>query len=320
MINLTRTPRATMLALLLAILVTACSDSSDSSDSSSPAGRVLQGCADTGTCVANPPLAIGGERQANVDIPVDYNTATRYPLLVVLHGFGGSGLIQALYFDLIAMVDTRQYVLVRPDGTMSDRGSRFWNSNAWCCAFTPEQQEIDDVAYIRGLIEEAAATYSIDPTRVGLIGHSNGGFMSLTMACEASELVTAVVSLAGSTFEEFESCQPASCPLSVLAVHGTDDQVIFYEGKVATYPGATETAERYAILAGCDASNPVQAGELDLVTNLPGADTAVQAYPGCLGDTEVELWTIDDGPHTPGPWQPGARDLFVDWLLDHPRG
>ena len=35
------------------------------------------------------------------------------------------------------------------------------------------------MAYIRKLIETAALTYSIDTSRIGLIGHSNGGAMTL---------------------------------------------------------------------------------------------------------------------------------------------
>ena len=67
---------------------------------------------------------------------------------------------------------------------------------------------MDDVGYLSGLIAEAEQTYNIDPKRVYLIGHSNGGFMSFRMACEASELITAIVSLAGSTFENPADCQP----------------------------------------------------------------------------------------------------------------
>ena len=38
----------------------------------------LTGCADDDSCFSNPTLEIGGDRLAQVFIPSDYNTATRY--------------------------------------------------------------------------------------------------------------------------------------------------------------------------------------------------------------------------------------------------
>lgn len=304
-----------MLVASTAITAAGCSDGDGNNN-----GVVLQGCADTGDCPSNPPLMIGGERPAMVQIPVDYDVTTRYPLVVVLHGRGASGVIQAFYFGLVDRVDTKDFVLVMPDGIVASDGRRIWNATPACCATTPDEAMVDDVGYIRGLIEEAAATYSIDATRVGLIGHSNGGFMSFTMACEASEIVTSIVSLAGSTFEDVQSCQPATERVSVLVVHGDDDQTVPYEGVDGVFPGAVETAQRYAMLAGCDTGNPGMEPAIDLVANIDGDETALTTWPDCLAGTEVELWTIADGSHIPVDWADGARDAFVDWLLEHPRG
>ena len=183
-----------------------------------------------------------------------------------------------------------------------------------------DYSDIDDLAYIRGLIEEAAQTYSIDPTRVGLIGHSNGGFMALRMACEASDLVTSVISIAGSTFEDASSCAPASYPVSVLTIHGTEDGTIPYEGATffdESYPGAPETTERFAALAGCGSSTEL--ANIDVDASIEGAETTVLSYGDCTPETEVTLWTIVGGPHIPIPWAETAQDSFVDWLLDHAR-
>ena len=304
------------ICMLLALLA-GCSDGSDSGFGG---GTVLQGCADSGNCVSNPTLSIGGDRPAAVQIPIDYNTATRYPLLIVLHGFGADGNIQALYMGLDTRVDSKQIIMVTPDGTLNSDGRRFWNATEACCARTPEEQMIDDVAYVSGLIEEAAATYSIDPTRVGLIGHSNGGFMALRMACEASELVTSVVSLAGSTFADEMSCTPATRRVSVATIHGVLDDTILYNGVPNIYPGAIETTERFAVLAGCNVAAARPGGTLDLIGSLPGEESVVTEYPECLGQAAVELWTIQDGEHIPVPWTPAGSDAMVDWLLDHPRG
>jgi len=304
-------------SIVLLLAIAACSDGNGDVS----AGRfVLAGCADSGDCASNPPLQVGGARPANVSIPSDYTPTTRYPLIVVLHGYGASGAVQAAYLGLSARVDSMQYVLLAPDGTINDAGSRFWDVTPACCA--TEFGTVDDVSYIRGLIEEAAATYSIDTTRIGLFGHSNGGFLTLRMACEASEYFTAAISLAGSTFDDAASCVPGDNPVSIMLLHGDQDATILYEGGELSgdaYPGAVETSRRYAAQAGCKVDDPVAGMNLDVDAVVPGAETTVLAYPDCDRNTEVELWTIVGGPHIPGPWNPDALDIFVDWLTGHPR-
>jgi polyhydroxybutyrate depolymerase len=304
------------------LLLTACSDSNNSSfDTSTPPPTGLTGCADTDSCFSNPDLQIGGERPAQVQIPSNYTTTTRYPLLILLHGFGAFGSVQASYLGLDVRVDSKQYVLVTPDGTENASGRRYWNATPACCAFTDEERQVDDVAYIRGLIAEAAATYSIDPRRIGLVGHSNGGFMALRMACEASDLVTSVVSLAGSTFADDASCAPATYPVSVLTMHGDEDATIAYEGSQLAgdeYPGALETTRRFAAHAGCN-DTPVMAPNLDVLGGVDGAETEVLEYTGCADDTDVTLWTLVGGPHIPFPWVASSTDLMIDWIVDHRR-
>ncbi len=301
------------------VALAGCSDGNDNESNNHNIGPTLLSCADDNSCASNPPLTLSTTRPAQVQIPVDYSTATRYPLVVVLHGFGANGLVQAVYLGLTDRVDAQQYVLVYPDGTLNNSGARYWNATDACCAFTDEQREVDDVAYIRALIEEAAATYSIDTSRVGLMGHSNGGFMALRMACEASDIVTSVVSLAGSTFADAETCQPATNPVSVLLMHGDDDATIPYSGSEGLFPSAPETLDRFAVLAGCDTQNPITKPSLDVMTAVAGVDTEVVAYEDCLRGTNTELWTLVGGPHIPAPWESGAQDLYLDWMLSHAR-
>ena len=325
------------LGILSIFIISGCSDGSDRRNSivepvvEAPAPViVLPGCADDSSCASNPPLMIGTDRPAEVQIPSDYTATTRYPLIIVLHGYGATGAIQSAYLGLNDRVDSKQFVMVRPDGTANANGTRFWNATPACCAAVAEFEDnsgedytqIDDVAYIRSLIEEASKTYSIDTSRIGLFGHSNGGFMALRMACESSDYVTALVSLAGSTFDNPATCAPATNPVSVLTIHGDLDETISYaEGAIGpeSYPGAVETSGRFASLAGCDADNPVIQDNLDVVGNIDGAESTVLSYTDCNEGTGVEFWTIVGGPHIPSPWVPSTQDLYVDWLIDHPR-
>jgi polyhydroxybutyrate depolymerase len=225
-------------------------------------------------------------------------------------------LAEALYMQLFGVVDEKQFVLIYPDGTLNEENRRFWNATPACC---DPSDSVDDVGYLSGLIEEAKQTYNIDPKRVYLVGHSNGGFMSFRMACEASELITAIVSLAGSTFDEPADCAPATIPVSVLAVHGTADATIPYDGRAGFYPGAVETTERFAAAGGCDVGSPTADGTADLVPTLDGAETDKVAYStGCDDGIDAALWTINEGSHIP-IFSPEFADMTTDWLFAHSR-
>jgi polyhydroxybutyrate depolymerase len=299
--------------LLVFATVVGCG-SSDSNNSGGSGGQVFS---------ADPPLTIGGERPAAVDIPQDYDPNVAHPLLVFLHGFGTvTGEAEAAFFGVLNVVDEKDLVLLLPDGTLNEDGARFWNGAARCC---DPNDAIDDVGYLSGLIEEARQTYNIDEKRVYLLGYSNGGFMSFRMACEASEFITAIVSLAGSTFADPADCQPATRPVSVLQVHGTADTVILYEGDADRYSSAVDTVESFASAAGCDTDLPTILGNIDLVSIVEGEETEQVAYTtGCQDGVDAALWTIRDGAHRPIFYQPGAggaifADRATDWLLHHSR-
>ncbi len=280
---------------------------------------ILVGCGGTGgqDFSPDPPLVIGGdERPAEVDIPTNYDPTLPHPLVMVLHGFGADGFVETAYLQLFDFVDEKQFVLIYPDGTLNDQDQRFWNGTPACCDFN---DSVDDVGYLSGLIEEAEQTYNIDPKRVYLIGHSNGGFMSFRMACEASELITAIVSLAGSTFDDPADCAPATAPVSVLAIHGTADETIPYDGRPNLYPGAVETTERAATAGGCDVGSPTAEGSVDLVPGIDGAETDKVAYStGCDEGIDAALWTINDGGHIP-VFSTEFADMTTDWLFGHSR-
>ncbi len=312
--------------LSIAVLVGCGSDQSATPGNAGAGGRLGGGgMGGSGGQVfsADPPLEIGSERPALVDIPTDYDPTVAHPLIVILHGFGPfTGEIQAGFLGMLEMVDARGFVMLLPDGTLNENGDRFWNGAGFCC---DPDDAIDDVGYLTGLIEEAKQTYNIDDKRVYLMGHSNGGFMSFRMACEASEVVTAIVSLAGSTFADAADCQPATLPVSVLAVHGTNDATILYDGVADAYPGAVETAETFAAAAGCDTAASSVLGNIDLIDAVDGDETEQVAYTeGCQAGIDAGLWTIQDGPHVPffnapSSGKPSFAELASDWLLAHSR-
>lgn len=267
---------------------------------------------------------IGGERPATVTVPLDYDAAESWPAVLLLHGFGASGVLQDRYLGVSAIAEEMGLFVVVPDGTPGADGQRFWNGTPACCDFA--RVGVDDVAYARGLIEELATQYNIDSTRVYALGHSNGGFMSYRLACEASDVFVAIASLAGASFMSEDQCMPATEPVSVLQVHGTDDETIAYEGgnlgrglPEFDYPSALETVRIHASLAGCQGEGAENAAGLDLEVSIPGSESSALRFDeGCAADTVVELWTIAGGAHIPNLSPTGTRQM-LEWLLQRSR-
>lgn len=260
---------------------------------------------------AMPPAFIGGdERPTRVIVPPGYDGSEPAPLLVLLHGYTANGFAQNAYFGLTRRAGERGMLLIAPDGLMDSIGNRHWNATPACCGTT---RPADDLAYITGLIDEMEAEYVVDSSRIYVMGHSNGGFMSYRLACDAADRITAIASLAGSTFFDADRCDPAR-PISVLQIHGTLDPTIQYDGFFGGYPSAPDTVQRFADRAGC--TSDALSDPFDFDSTVLGDETTVREWSGCSAELDAALWSIEGGGHIP-PLADGATDRILDWLLTH---
>ena len=256
-----------------------------------------------------------GRGEVAVYIPDDYNKEKPVPLIVALHGFTGSSETVEKYWRMIRLVDDKQFILCIPDGTKNSKGQRFWNATKACCDL--ENDGVDDSGYLRGLVELIETKYAVDPKSIHFMGHSNGGFMSLRMACDHADKIASVQSLAGAMFLDPTEHVPAE-PVHVLQVHGTEDKSIKYDGGCwdgRCYPSARETVEMWAGFNQCKMV-PKQGGTIDLVRNVEGEDTTVLRYKNDETKKVSELWTIHGASHGPR-FNQTYSPRIVDWLLSH---
>lgn len=277
------------------------------------------GLARDGGAAADAGVADGGlvaVRPYGFKVPVGYDARAPTPLVILLHGFGADGAIQSGYFGLSPLADDRTFLYAFPNGTPNARGERFWNATDACCAGS---QNVDDVAYIRAIIDDVQSRYNVDPKRIFLIGHSNGGFMSYRMACELSGRIAAIATLAGAMWKDATKCRPTE-PVGILQIHGDMDETILYDGGATSfgqYPSARETVAGWATNNGCTSALLDPGVTLDLVDSIGGAETRVERYEGCRANGAVELWTIVGGPHIPFPLQPSWPRALYDFLSAH---
>ena len=260
-------------------------------------------------------LEIGpSSRKAILELPGGHNISHKLPLVVALHGYTSSGLGVSGFFDLIDSVHENGHLLLRPDGTISATGQRFWNATDACCNIW--EQEVDDVSWLTSLINEAITYHGADPEGIIIVGYSNGGFMAHRMACERGDMLRSIISLAGATHYDFNDCPNTGYP-NVLQIHGTSDSVIFYDGGAIlgdNYPAASQTVFSWANRSGCDLTY-TEINQLDLISPRGVNDTNEYEHLNCSSGNRVSLWEIPNGSHYP-QLSSSSDDDFPSTILD----
>ncbi|MDG2200754.1 MAG: alpha/beta hydrolase-fold protein [Phycisphaerales bacterium] len=255
-----------------------------------------------------------------VYVPEAYDPDVAMPLLIFLHGYAP---LTTAWYDILLplqeVANSRGYIYSKPDGSQDGLGEFYWNATDACCDMWGNDP--DHVGYLLALLDSIESNYNIDPRRIHLIGHSNGGFMCHRMACEVSERLASVVSISGAMWNDEESCQPAD-PVHVLQIHGTFDPVILWLGGyigLTPYPGANTTAEFWAAHNGCSAT-ATNGGSFDLDWLVFFDETTRWIYGQCTDSTagSSELWEVFAGGHLPSFSDEGIQVIF-DYLDAHVR-
>ena len=236
----------------------------------------------------------GIQRNYIVYIPEIYDGSSAVPLVLNFHGYGSNATQQMFYGDFRDIADTEGFLLVHPEGTLSN-GNQFWN-----VGFPgTTSSTIDDVGFTEALIDELANSYAIDLDRVYATGMSNGGFMSFLLACQLSEKIAAVASVTGSmTPDTFNDCN-AQHPTPVLQIHGTNDSVVPYDGNSIWTLPIVDVVSYWVNHNNCDTTPTTTTfPDLDLSD---GSTVEHSVYEdGDLGSTTEHMKVIGGGHTWPG--------------------
>ncbi|MEM9893917.1 MAG: PHB depolymerase family esterase [Actinomycetota bacterium] len=196
------------------------------------------------------------------------------PLVIDLHGLNGSNLRQRDGSGFQELAITEGFTVVWPGGQGAS-----WNAGGCCGAAAGD--DLDDVGYIRTLVDVVEMNHPIDRDRIYVTGLSNGCAMAQRLAADASDLVAAVGCMALYLLDE---PAPDYGPVPVLEIHGTDDRLVAYEP--AVFDGAVANMADWAERNGCDAE-PVRT---------EGDGYTTDAWASCEAD--VALITVIDGGHS----------------------
>ena len=260
-----------------------------------------------------------GRGPITVYIPDSYDPGTPLPVVLLLHGYTSSGTAMEAWLKYLSVIDEKEFIYAHPNGTTDFFGFRFWNATNACCNLFGSP--VNDSQYLSDLLDEIESSLAVDPLRVHITGHSNGGFMSYRMACDHADRIASIASIAGATWNNPNSCAPGQ-PVHALQVHGTQDGTISYNGgslNGSAYPSAHDSVEQWAGFATCLIAGIISPTPLNYVSNIAGNETSVTVYAqACEPGGSSELWTLNGAPHSP-TFNPQFTSDMLDWVLGHPK-
>jgi polyhydroxybutyrate depolymerase len=232
------------------------------------------------------------------------------PLVVVLHGAGGSGetaLEQGYWTDA---ADRDGFILIAPDGSLEYpdrraslmRNPRTWNSGPESGTWATEAG-IDDVGFVARLIDLWVEDGGVDPDRVFVTGFSNGAAMTFRVGAELSGKVAAIAPVANALLVPVDRLDQ---PVALMMIWGEDDPLnpiaggsVDRRGVTLSRPGSEATRQLWAGLLQCP--NTPEVSVSGVVTRI--------SQTGCADGTEATLVRIGGLGHQ---W-PGGR-TYVRWI------
>lgn len=240
-------------------------------------------------------ISNGKKRSYLLYVPRSYSPQKPTPLVISLHGFKDYPARQMRKSGWNRLAEKEGFLVVYPWGGGIPAAWQLYNYK------DPLQNPTQDILFISDLIDHLESRFNIDPSRIYANGLSNGGGMSVALACTLSERIAAVGSVVGAYFYPLESCQPAR-PVALIAIHGTADKLVAYHGGSSErfdypFPSIPAFMKNFALKNGCN-PNPVGREINDNVHSTH--------YPG---KADVVLYTIEGGEHA---WPVGKR--LPRWL------
>jgi polyhydroxybutyrate depolymerase len=225
----------------------------------------------------------------------------RVPLVLVLHGGGGTAVGMARLSGFTGLAQSKGFAVIFPDS-----GVQAWNDGR--PDPSSHRPSTDDAGWLTALAQDAVREGWADPKRLYVCGMSNGGFMALRLACEQPAVFAAVGSVAANGAGA--GC-PHGDPVPLCLIAGTDDPIVPFRGgpiRWRQWGGARGLAEPFAGAVSYW-SRRDQAGPEAVPQELPDLDpkdgTRVRLlqWPARIGGADLQAYVVEGGGHAwPGGW------------------
>jgi polyhydroxybutyrate depolymerase len=249
------------------------------------------------------------------------------PLVIVLHGGGGNAGNAEAMTGFTAKAKREGFIVVYPDGT-GRFGDKLLTWNARHCCGYAMKQGVDDVGFVRALIDKLSGEYPIDPRRIYATGMSNGAMMSHRLGIELSDRLAAIAPVVGGLFGD--EAKPGHA-VSVITFNGLLDQSVPLQGGQSAGRGAAAWDGAPLQPASEQGAFWGRADKCDAAPETPDKGAYTFTRYRCPAGVAVEQYVVKDNGHAwPGGRAgsamgdvPGtalnATDVMWQFFRDHPR-
>ncbi|MFC2093218.1 alpha/beta hydrolase family esterase [Bacteroidota bacterium] len=244
----------------------------------------------------------GMTRTYTLFIPENSN-GKNFPLLIALHGGGGTGEGMKKLTDFNNYADEYGFAVVYPNGF-----EKHWNDRREVNRKYTNGKEIDDVKFLTNLIDTLVFKYNIDSNRVFVSGISNGGAMSFYLALNAPEKFAGAAPVAISMPTHMINDDTNVTPIPIMIIFGDEDPLVPYNGGEISI-GKIKRGKVIPVNDAVDFwvknNNCNEEPEVTYINKRMDKTKAVKyVYIPKQDGAEVVYWLIEGGGHTwPGGWQ-----------------
>lgn len=241
----------------------------------------------------------------------DFSNGTPAPLVIMLHGGGGSGANMAEQTGFDTLAQREGLIAVYPYGS----GGLFanilltWNA-AHCCSYAM-RENTDDVRFLTLLIDKLIASGKVDADRVYVSGLSNGGMMTHRVGIELSSKVAAIAPVIASLYGD-EPLREFAMP--TLIINGAVDQRVKPEGgELQGFGFENSPADKPTLPINSQRDYWAKVNGCTAFTDTETTAYFLRSYQGCRQGGAVQSYVVKNNGHAwPGGTAPrGEADQPV---------
>lgn len=248
------------------------------------------------------------ERNYMAHVPASYKKSKETPMVMVFHGGLGTALSAVLLSRMNEKADKEDFIAIYPEGL--DEGSELgaksgiqgvWNAGD-CCG-TSSTNNVDDVGFVKKVLDDMESKFNIDTKRIYATGISNGGLFTQRLACDLSDRIAAFAPVAGGLAMEYNECIPLKA-VPIIEFHALDDPTIYFTGGVSDISKSGYKHKPIPEVMDFWRKNNSCSESTEITYENKGA--ICKTYTGCKNEKEVTYCTTEDGGHS---W-PGGKGIL----------
>ncbi|MCX7007146.1 MAG: alpha/beta hydrolase-fold protein [Kiritimatiellaeota bacterium] len=258
-------------------------------------------------------------RRYTVQVPSNYDGKKPLPVVIMLHGGGGTSKGAAEETGWDAKADKENFLAVLPNALARDpekpgsfsKNPQLWNDGSE--RFFVLQKAPDDVAFLNAMLDELCAKFSVDERRIFVAGFSNGASMTFRFGAAAAQRIAAIAPGAGACWPEPLT---VARPVSMCYLTGKTDPLNLLDGgtpkmafgastremRAKPKPPVRDSILKWAKAIGC----PMTAAKINEANGV-----RIETFGPGRENSEIVFVTVADQGHT---WAGGKSLLPESWV------